>query len=176
MLKDLEPDTLHALSESLMSVPKKRPPNLKIVRTLPEELNPKAVERAVENFIQETDVKGDALGFFNQTIEGIASATFLNRGGDFWLSHEDGEVVAYLLATVSRDIDGAFTYWISQAWVDRKYRGNKAVKEWWLNVREQAKKYLCRHIVVVAGRSDKAYCRWLGNGLHHYASLLKEDI
>lgn len=173
---ELKQALIFSLSGSSESLPKNKPPRLKIVKAIPTDLRKRAIEEAVLNFIKEVDVLGDTTGFFNQTLEGIANATFLNRGGDFWLAQDGENVAAYLLGSVSRDIDGTLVYWLSQAWVDKKFRRNPCVKEWWADVREQAKSYLCRHIVIVSARGDAAYCRWLGNGMHLYAHLLKEDI
>lgn len=152
-------------------------PDFSLVRgNLPPTLNPGAIERAIQKFILEVDTHGNTVGFFNQTLETIANATFLKTGGDFWLLEEDGEVVAYLIASISKDVDGTLCYWLSQAWVSPQYRGKPCVKEWYEKVREQAKKYLCRHIMIVSGRGAKAYCRWLGHGTHLYTAMLKEDL
>ena len=147
-----------------------------IFRELPP-LKPLAIEDAIYAFISEIDVKGDPIGFFDQTVGSIAAATYLKQGGDFWLAHEDGEVIAYALGHVTRDVDNRLTYWLSQAWIRKDRRGLPFAKECWEKMRQQAKNYLCAHIIVVSGRdNNEAYCRFLGTGMKPYATLLKEDI
>lgn len=147
-----------------------------IVKDLPP-LKPLAIEEAIYAFISEIDVKGDPVGFYNQTINSIAASTYLRQGGDFWLAHEDGQVIAYALGHVTRDIDNRLTYWLSQAWIRPSHRGLSFAKECWEKMRQQAKHYMCAHIVVVSGRSNnEAYCRFLGPNYAPYATLLKEDL
>jgi hypothetical protein len=135
-----------------------------------------AIERAIESFMNDTNLKDDYVGFFTQTINNVHASVFRNSG-DFWLAVDDeGEVMAYCLGHVTTDIDNTLTYWLSQAWVHQSLRGKQQVKAYWQQIREQAKKYFCRHIVVVSGRGTEGYCRWLGQGWTEYARLLKEDI
>ncbi len=144
--------------------------------SLPPTLNHRAIDRAVLEFIKETDVHGDPMGFFIQTIGSIHAAIYQNSG-DFWLAvGEDGEVDSYVLGHVTKEIDNQLTYWLAQAWVNPRKRGSTWVKGNWQKVREKAKAYLCKHIVVVSARGTDAYCRFLGKGYHEYARLLKEDI
>lgn len=143
---------------------------------LPSNLKPGAIERAVKEFLKEVDIYGEQVGFFNQTIGAIHAAIYQSNG-DFWLAvGEDGEVDAYVLGNVMREVDNRLTYWLSQAWAHPRRRQNGWTKACWQQLRQKAKDYLCKHIVVVSGRGEEAYCRWLGKGWHHYASLLKEDI
>lgn len=169
MLKVLEPDTPLALNMLL-----KRNPRLKIVREIPKNLIPN-IEEAISLFIQESGVKGDPVGVFNQTIESIANATYLKGNGDFWLAEDNG-VAAYILAHVTKDIDNRLTYWIGQAYVRKDYRGDSLVKEWWEDVRQEAKSKFCRHLVIVSSRNPRAYERFLGHGMEHYADLLMENL
>lgn len=135
-----------------------------------------SVEKAVESFIKEIDVKGEKLGFYNQTINAMYAAVYRGNG-DLWLGYdENGCLLAYVMGHVTTDIDNRLTYWLGQAWVSPTIRGNSTVKEWWQKIRAQAKEYMCKHIVIVSARNNEAYCRWLGKGWHEYATLLKEDI
>ena len=176
MQKVLEPDTRRALYGSQGSLAREVKTEFKIVKEFPENLSPRKIEEAVLDFIQESHVKGDPIGIFNQTMESIAGSTVLGGSGYFWLGTEGEKVVSYLLAHVTKDIDNLPTYYIPQAWVAREYRGNQVVKMWWEKVREHAKSRFCKHIVLVSSRNEKAYERFLGHGLTHYASLLMEDI
>ena len=151
-------------------------PKLQIVKQLPKSLKPKTVEAAVLSFIDDSGAKGDKLGIFNQTIETIANATFLGRGGDFWLSEKDGEAIAFIIANITKDIDNRLCYWVNAAWVRQDFRGNPIVKDWWEGVREHAKRCFCRHLVIVSSRGDKSYPRFLKHNLEKYADLLKEDL
>jgi hypothetical protein len=152
------------------------PPPLQLIKELPADLNSKSIEQAVWGFITEVDVKGDIRGFFNQTIESIANATFLRKGGDFWLSWENNTVVGYALASISTDVDGQLTYSVYQAWASPDVRRTPWVKDNFRRIRDQAKKYMCRHFMIISGRDTKAYLRWLGGSWHEYVTILKEDI
>lgn len=112
----------------------------------------------------------------NQTLEGIAGSTFLNTGGHFWLAEKDGEVLGYILARVTKDIDNSLTYWVNQAWAAKEVRGTPVVKEWWSQVKEEARRCFCKHLVIVSSRNSRAYERWNGNGMKQYATLLMEDL
>jgi hypothetical protein len=146
-----------------------------IVKELPP-LHPKAIERAVNQYVCDSHVLGDRIGIVNQTLESIATATFLKGNNDFWLAHEDGEVKAYTIAHVTKSVDNKMTYWVNQSYVDKSLRGNSIVKEWWEKIRIHAKKCFCEHIVIVSSRTPEAYERFLGNGLKAYATLLMEDL
>ena len=120
---------------------------------------------------------GDRVGIYEQTLESIANASFLGGNGNFWLAEDNGEVAAYVLARVVKDIDNKLTYWVSQAWVSPIYRGKKVVKdEWWRDIKNHAKKHFCKHLVIVSSRNAKAYERWFGSGIKEYAKLMMEDL
>lgn len=153
---------------------------LRRVSSLPA-LRPGAIEEAVENFVTDSlaeESGADPVGLYNQTIECIASATYLGggEGRQFWLADQDGEVLTYVLAHVGKDVDNQLCYWLTQAYVHPKLRGQKVVKEWFQLLRQEAKRLLCKHIIIPSSRSTKAYLRFLGDGWHEYVTLLKEDI
>ena len=151
---------------------------LRKVKTLPN-LKPHAIEEAVERFIKDSRVTGvDEVGMFNQSIESIAQATIFatNDAGHFWLADDGSEVMAYALAHIGKDVDNKLTYTISQAWVHPMFRGKKIVKVWWEQIRAEAKRCMCKHIMLPASRHVKPYMRFLGKGYHEYVTLLKEDI
>lgn len=152
--------------------------NLYRVKELPK-LCPYAIEEAVSRFIEDSKIQGvDKDGMFNQTIESIAHATMFatNDTNHFWLAHNGQDVLAYVLAHISKDIDNKLTYTISQGWVAPQLRGKKIVKLWWEKIRAEAKQRMCKHIMFPASRHPKAYLRFLGKGYHKYATLLKEDL
>lgn len=173
-------DSRLAFKPPFKPLPENKPnenlPKIKIHKQIPKTISNRALELAIELFVTESNVKGDPIGFKNQTIESIANATFLNGGGDFWLAEDNGKVAIYLLARVTKDIDNSLTYWVNQAWVHPNWRGHRVVKDWWEEIRKQAKRYFCKHLVIVSSRNPKAYSRFLGHGLEEYATLMMENL
>ena len=154
------------------------PLRFEIVKTIPAKFV-EQLKLAVKDFMVSSNMAPgvNPVGFQSQTAQAMANATFLNgAGADFWLMTQGDQVLAYVLASIVRDIDGELTYWVSQAWVKRNMRGNIAIKMAWQRIRERAQQTFCKHIVVVSSRGSEAYCRWLGKGWHEYAWLLKEDL
>jgi hypothetical protein len=143
-------------------------------------LQPKAIEDAVWSFVKDSDTKetgADLVGLYNQTIENIFNYTNCpDNSRQFWMAEQDGDVMAYTMCHVSRDVDNRLCYWITQAWVHPELRGSKTTKEFYKILTDEAKKLLCSHIVVPSSRGVDAYCRFLGEGWHLYTSLLKKDI
>lgn len=151
-------------------------PQFQRIREFPP-LNPGAIERAVENFVAACDMNVDPIGFRNQTLQRIAAATYLQQpGNDFWLAVHLGEVAGYALASVSVEIDLRLTYWVAQSWVDPKWRGNSVVKQSWQAIRQRARDLMCAHLVIVSCRNPAAECRWLGEGMEIYSTLLKQEL
>lgn len=152
-------------------------PHFRVVNAIPEGFT-KQIENAVRDFIvsSRTPEGVDHSGFYYQTLEAIASATYLNGGGEFWVGTENGRLLIYIIAHISKDIDQRLTYHVSQAWVHPKYRGNLVVKEWWEAIRERAKNLFCGHLVITSTRNPKAYERFLGNGMKKYAVIMKEEL
>lgn len=150
----------------------------KLTREIPKALNSGALQRAVEKFVVACDMNGvDPEGFYSQTLQRIAAATYLNQPGcDFWLAHAYGEVAGYALASVSVDVDSRLTYWVAQSWVDPQWRGHPIVKQSWQAIRKRANDLLCAHLVIVSCRNPRAECRWLGEGMGIYATLLKQEL
>lgn len=114
----------------------------------------------------------DKQGFVHQTFKSMIEACRGN--GEFWILTEGNEFLGYLLASIVNDVDGRLTYWVSQAWVRKDYRNTFHVKQCWERIRRRAKECLCSHVVIVAGRNQKAYKRLFN--LKDYAVLLKEEI
>lgn len=166
-----------SLSGSSASLTEK--PSLRLIKgELPKSLKPKAIEEAVWCLISEIDVQGNIIGFFNQTVKRIASCTYLDGQGDFWVCiGKDGSIDAYLIGGVTTDIDDSLTYFISQAWASKRVRGKADVKEWWKDVKARARECMCKHILITTARNPKAFCRFLGKqDVHIYGTLLKQDL
>lgn len=137
------------------------------------------LENAVRDFMVSSHLPEgvDTEGFYNQTLQAIASASYLNQGGDLWLGFMRGRLVAYILGRVGVDYDGKLSYTVTQAWVRKDQRGQKWVKWAWEKVRQRAKNCMCSHFAIFSTRgNDAAYCRFLGKGFHFYSSVLKEEI
>jgi len=149
-----------------------------LAREIPEGLSPQ-IQDAVRDFMVSSHLpQGVNLeGFYQQTLQSIAAASYLNQGGDLWLGTIDNQLVIYLLANISNIFDNRLAYMVSQAWVRKDQRGQRWVKEVWEEVRQRAKNCLCAHFGVYSSRGKtKAYCRFLGKGFHPYAEILKEEF
>lgn len=149
-----------------------------LVRAIPEGIAPQ-IEAAVRDFMVSSHLPDgvDKEGFYRQTLQAIAAASYLNQGGDLWLGMMNGRLVTYILSHIGNDFDGKLAYTTTQAWVRKDQRGKKWVKEAWEQVRQRAKNCLCHHFVVFSSRGKtKAYCRFLGKGFHPYAEILKEEF
>lgn len=153
---------------------------LKVIHKLPTNLRNGAIERAVKAFVADShteETNADPIGLFNQTLECIAQACLFNQDGkQFWIAEHEGEVFAYALTHVSKDVDNRLCYWMTQAWVHPKVRGHRIVKIWRDQLVAEGKRLLCKHIVIPSSRSTKAYLRFLGQGWHKYVTLLKVDL
>lgn len=153
-------------------------PDFNLVNVIPSGYAPQ-IENAVRDFMVSSHLPEgvEPDGFFKQTLQAIAAASYLNQGGELWLGILNGRLVTYILAHVGNDYDGRLAYTVTQAWVRKDQRGEKWVKLAWEQVRQRAKDCLCKHFVVLSSRgNDKAYCRFLGKGFHFYASILKEEF
>lgn len=152
-------------------------PSFGVVKVIPQWAVPQ-IELAVKDFIATSHMPDgvDAEGFFSNTLEAIAGHTYLGGHGDFWLATFGEKVVVYGLAIVTKDIDQKLVYHISQMWVAKEFRGKPIVKDWWEQIRQRAKDCFCKHLMITSSRNSKAYIRFLGNGMHEYATLLKEEI
>lgn len=153
-------------------------PFFEVVRSLPQGMAGQ-LEDAVRDFIISSHLPQgvDPDGFYNQTLQAIAGASYLQQGGELWLGVSDGTLWTYILAHVGNDFDGKLAYTVTQAWVRKDQRGQPWVRWAWEKIRRRAKDCLCRHFVILSSRgNDKAYCRFLGKGFHFYASILKEEL
>lgn len=149
-----------------------------LVKTIPKGFASQ-IENAVRDFMESSNLPDgvDKEGFYVQTLQSIAAASYLNQGGELWLGTIDGKLAIYLLANVSPNFDGKLAYMVTQAWVRKDQRGKKWVKDAWKMVRQRAKDCMCSHFGVFSSRGKtKAYCRFLGKGFHYYAEILKEEI
>lgn len=151
---------------------------LKKVSSIPDSLSLHAIDRAVGAFVEQSHAENvDKTGYYNQIIENIASVViFKVPGRYFWLAEENGEVVAWALTHVAKDVDNKLCYWQTDAWVHPKWRHKPEVKQWNKLLEEDAKANFCKHIIIPSSRDPKAYCRFLGEGWHTYVVLLKKDL
>lgn len=153
-------------------------PDFELAKAIPEGFAPQ-LELAVKDFIVSSHLPDgiDQEGFYRQTLQAMAAASYLNQGGELWLGRLNGKLVTYILAHVGNDYDGRLNYCVTQAWVRKDQRGKKWVKKAWEQVRQRAKDCLCKHFSCISSReNDQAYCRFLGKGFRKYASILKEEL
>lgn len=153
-------------------------PVFELAKAIPEGMN-EQFARAVIDFMGSSGLpKGiDKNGFYYQTLQAIANSALLGQGRELWLGIKDGQLVTYILASISPDFDGRLAYTVSQAWVREDQRGKRWVKEAWQKVRQRAKDTLCTHFAVYSSKENtKAYCRFLGKGFHKVSEILKEEI
>jgi hypothetical protein len=149
-----------------------------LTKVIPQGLAPQ-IENAVRDFMVSSHLPDgvDKEGFFRQTLQSMAAASYLNQGGELWLGIMNGRLVTYILAHVGNDYDGRLAYTVTQAWVRKDQRGQPWVKWAWEKVRSRAKDCFCHHFAVLSSRGKtKAYCRFLGKGFHYYAEILKEEL
>ena len=153
---------------------------LRKVKEIPATLNPKAIERAVEAFVSQSHsdrVPMDLNGLFNQILENIAAVLLFHiPGRNVWIAEEDGEVIAFALTHVAKDVDNKMCYWMTDSWVAPHWRFKKEVKQWFKQLEDDGVASLCKHLIIPASREPRAYCRFLGKGWHPYVVLLKKDI
>lgn len=137
------------------------------------------IENAVRDFMVSSHLPEgvDKEGFYRQTLQSIAAASYLNQGGELWLGVSRGTLYTYILANIGNDYDGRLSYTVMQAWVKKDQRGKRWVKEAWQQVRQRAKDCFCKHFAILSSRGKTAaYCRFLGRGFKPYAEILKEEI
>lgn len=144
---------------------------------------PKGISAQIENAVRDFMVSShlpdgvEKEGFYYQTLQAIAGASYLNQGGELWLGIMNGKLWTYILAHIGNDYDGRLSYTVTQAWVRKDQRGKPWVKEAWEQVRQRAKDCFCKHFAVISSRGKTAaYCRFLGNGFHPYAEILKQEL
>jgi hypothetical protein len=152
-------------------------PYFRVVKSIPEDMTPQ-IEDAVNEFIKRSHMPDgvDNQGFYHQTLEAIATASYLGGNGEFWIGTKNGKLLIYVLGYVGKDIDNRLSYHVSQAWVRKEYCGRPVVKEWWEAIRKRAKTLLCGHLVITSTRNPKAYERFLGHGMKEYAVIMKETF
>lgn len=113
-------------------------------------------------------------GYTDHTWESIVAAT--GGSGEFWVALQDGEVVGFLLAGYSKEIENEPTFIIKQAWVDPVLRRTPKVKEMLGTILHNAKSNFARHVLIVSSRNTRAYLRWLGMGWIPVSTILKGDL
>ncbi len=163
------------VSQSIPIVQEK--PYFRVIKSIPDGMSVQ-IESAIVDFMKTSHLPEgiEQRGFYNQTLQAIANAAILGGGGEFWIGTINGELVIYTIAYINNDFDGRLAYHVSQTWVKKEYRGKPIVKEWWNAIKQRAKDCLCGHLCLTSSRNPKAYERWLGDGIKHYATLLKQTL
>ena len=150
------------------------------VSEIPKHIEAKAIDEALETFVSEERMtRGvDLRGYLQGLRDSVASILIFKNSPEsfFWIAESDGKVVAWAMTQVKKGVDNQLCYWMLDAWVEKSFRGSGFPKEWLVQLRADAKRYGCRHILIPSTRNAKAYCRFLGGGFHEYITILKEDI
>lgn len=154
---------------------------LRKLNEIPASLNTGALDRAIQSYLNDNHLdptQVNLAGLKQQITDAIAAVVVFknNPGVDLWVAEEDGEVVSWTLAHVSKGVDNTLCYSMTDAWVTPAYRMKPIVKEWFRTMRTEAKRLMCKHILIPSSRGAEAYCRFLGKGWHQYLTILKEDI
>ncbi len=154
---------------------------LRKINEIPKTLNVGAIDRAIHKFVSDSRINPahtNIPGLIQQLTDVIAGIIIFKNlpQNILWLAEKDGEVAAWVICHVSKDVDNSLCYWMTDAWVDKSLRGNKEVKQWYQLLREDAKHFMCKHILIPSSRNTKAYLRFLGHNWHKYLEILKEDI
>lgn len=154
---------------------------LRKVNEVPPTLKPGALEQAVEAFVHESnafDVPFDPVGLYNQLIENMALVLIFKTPGSMqvWIAEDQGQVAAWAMTHVSKDVDNTLCFWMNDAWVAPRYRHSAHVKIWLETLTAEGSRLLCKHIIIPSSRGVGAYCRFLGKGWHPYVTLLKKDL
>lgn len=154
---------------------------LRKINEIPKSLNNGAIDRAIKSFILDSRIDPahtNINGLQQQLTDVIANILIFKNAPQniMWLAENDGEVIAWVLCHVSKDVDNQLCYWMTDAWVDKSTRSHPIVKQWYQLLREDAKRLMCKHILIPSSRNTKAYLRYLGKGWHKYLEILKEDI
>lgn len=148
-----------------------------LLTEIPKDLNPRSFDSAVYQFVRDSHCEDNMTGLMNQTLQSIADTLIFKQPGNYvWAAIEDGNVMAYALTHVSKDVDNTLCYYMTQAWVHPKLRHTSFAKDSLKKLREHAKHLMCRHIIIPSSRGVKGYLRFLGSKWHTYVTLLKEDI
>lgn len=113
-------------------------------------------------------------GYVDHTWEMITLAC--SGSGELWLATLGQEIVGFLLAAYSKEVDNEPTFVIRQAWVSQKIRRNPAVKQMLGRILSNAKMNFAKHVLIVSSRNPNAYIRWLGKGWKKITTVIKGDL
>ena len=137
----------------------------------------KDIESMVEALVQELDIDVDKDGYRQSVIEHIAGATYLRVPGlEFWLAWDGDAVVGFVTASIAKAVDNRLAYHLHSGWFSKPYRSTGFTKACWESVKAQARRRLCKHVILMSARSGEAFSRFLGREAEPYLELLKAKL
>lgn len=150
------------------------------IHEIPKSLPAAEIDKALEAFVKEDRMmRGvDPKGYLQGLRDSVASILIFKNSPEsfFWLSEHEGKVVAWAMTQIRKGVDNSLCYWMLDAWIAPQYRGMAIAKQWFAEMKADAKQYGCKHILIPSSRNNAAYIRFLGGGFHQYITVLKEDI
>lgn len=154
---------------------------LKKVKILPKSINPNQLKLAIKSFIKQshiTDYFDNEEAVLRQTVENIAASTIYKRdeSQSFWIYEKDNKLLGFALTNIGKESDGELAFWITKAWADPSVRNTGIAKQAYKELKEEAKRNMCKYIIIPSSRKAKVYQRFLGQSLKQYIPLLKEDL
>jgi len=154
---------------------------LKKIKEIPTSLNSRQLVGAVRDFVQNSGLLAhfpDADSICRQTVDTIMASSVLAIDGShaFWVYVKENNLLGYALTYIGKEADGQMSFWITQAWAHPSIRRSPLIKSAFHQLREEAKRSMCSHLILPSSRSPKAYMRLLGPKIKPYLVLLKEDL
>lgn len=154
-----------------------------VTTNIPLTLKPGAIERAVHQFVEDTEDPKIPLnkdGLYNQLITYIGNTLIarVQPHAQIWIKEdEDGEVGAFAITNFDIEVDNSLTLWLSVAWVRKQHRFTSKPKEWFHQLEEFGKASGAKHLLIPSVRGVKGYLRFVGrNNWHQYHVILKRDL
>lgn len=153
-----------------------------IATSVPVELKPGAIERAVEQFVEDTSdpkIPLDKVGLYYQMVSFIGGCLVTRniQNAQVWLKCDgDGEVGAFALSNFDIHVDNKLTLWLSAAWVRKGHRFTPKPKEWFRQLEAFGKASGAKHLLIPSVRGSKGYLRFVGKDWHQFEVILKKDL
>ena len=150
---------------------------LRIVREVPITLKPRAIEKAVRDFVNDVDSIKDKDGFFNQALKRIAESLIFGRhDSDIWIAEEDGDVKAFVICHIVADVDDKIGYWVYEPYIVAELRANGFMKAQWSKLKDRAKSLMCQRMIVMTAHDKEKMDRFLGEEFVEHAKILKISL
>jgi hypothetical protein len=150
---------------------------LKIIREIPPTLKPRAIERAVWDFVHDVESIKDKIGFYDQAIKRIAeSLIFGRKDSDIWIAEENGDIKAFVIAHLIYDIDDKIGYWIYEPYIVKELRDTGFMKDQWIKIKDRARSLLCKRMIIMTAHDKDKIGRFLNEEFVEHAKILKMNL